>query len=176
MSEQSEKEIEPENGSSSSKSVISSQGETDMVIPEEAQQLLENLPENAQRAVLAIIRQSWQGPLPPPDVLREYNEIIPNGAERIFKMAENQSQHRLSLEKDVINKEQNQSSLGQIFGFIIAVAFGAAAFTLAITGHEISGTIIGTVDLVALVSVFVLGKKLQNTPPDNGRKTEKDTE
>ncbi|MCL2659595.1 MAG: DUF2335 domain-containing protein [Acidobacteriaceae bacterium] len=38
------------------------------------------------------------GPLPPPDVLTQYDQVVPNGAERIMAMAEQQSRHRIELE------------------------------------------------------------------------------
>ena len=36
----------------------------------------------------AIIASQWQGPLPPPSVLKDFDLIIENGAERIMHMAE----------------------------------------------------------------------------------------
>jgi len=50
----------------------------------------------------SIIQQSvaaaFQGSLPLPSHLREYNEIVPGAAERILAMAEKQSVHRRDLE------------------------------------------------------------------------------
>jgi len=40
---------------------------------------------------------SWAGPLPLPNVLREYDSIVPNAADRIIKMAEKQEDHRISI-------------------------------------------------------------------------------
>jgi uncharacterized membrane protein len=31
------------------------------------------------------------GPIPPPEVLKGYNDCVPDGADRVIKMAENQS-------------------------------------------------------------------------------------
>jgi uncharacterized membrane protein len=41
----------------------------------------------------------FSGPIPPPDLLERYNQIIPEGADRILKMAEKQSAHRQKIEK-----------------------------------------------------------------------------
>lgn len=35
-----------------------------------------------------VTSQSFSGPLPPPEILREYTKVISNGAERIMAMAE----------------------------------------------------------------------------------------
>jgi uncharacterized membrane protein len=60
-------------------------------LPEEAQSFLKDLPGPQKKAMIALLMaQSWKGPLPPPEVLKGYNEAIPDGAERILKMAENQ--------------------------------------------------------------------------------------
>ena len=50
----------------------------------------------------SIRAMSHSGPLPDPESLGHYNEIITNGADRIMAMAENQQQHRIFIEKKVI--------------------------------------------------------------------------
>ena len=99
-----------------------------------------------------------QGPLPAPKVLNGYNEIIPNGAERIMASFESQSKHRQDIEKKVVNGQVNQSLLGQILGFAIAIFFLLGGGFLIVNGFVVSGTIISTLDIVGLVSVFVIGK------------------
>lgn len=138
----------------------------DAMIPEEVVEMLQGMPEPQQKAVKAILvgisyQRLWQGPLPPPEILKRYNDAFPNGAERIFLEAQKQTNHRLELEKTVIPGELKQSGRGQIFGFIIALAFLIASFILILMGFGIYGTIIGSIDLVALVTVFVLGRKAQ---------------
>ena len=107
------------------------------------------------------IIKTHSGPIPCPDDLAQYNNIIPNGAERIMMMAEKQQEHRISIEGKIVNSQQNQSRLGQVFGFVIAIFFGLIAGILIYNGHDIAGTVIGSVDLVALVAVFVTGKYTQ---------------
>jgi len=46
------------------------------------------------------VSQSFSGPLPPPEILRKFDEVVPGAAERIIKMAEDQSIHRKELEKN----------------------------------------------------------------------------
>ncbi|NQU88186.1 MAG: DUF2335 domain-containing protein [Mariniphaga sp.] len=101
------------------------------------------------------------GPLPAPQALREYNEIIPNGAERITTVFENQSNHRLSLETKVIGRQTFQSLLGQIFGFLIALICLIIGVYLIEKGHEVAGITLFGIDIVGLAAIFVIGKKLQ---------------
>ena len=66
------------------------------------------------RAVIQTVQKIHMGPLPDPNTLAEYNNIIPNGAERIMAMAEKQSDHRMKMESEVIHRQMNQSTAGQI--------------------------------------------------------------
>ncbi len=63
-------------------------------------------------------------------------------------------------------------TIGLFLGFFISMAFLYAAYDLTREGHDVAGIVLGTVDLVALVSIFVLGKKFvsekakeENVPP-----------
>ena len=111
---------------------------------------------------------SRQGPLPPPQDLAEYERILPGSADRIISSSEKQLNHRISIESQTIASQNKQSGLGQIFGFIIAIVGFLCSFGAICMNHAVAGTIIGTVDLVAPVSVFVYGKTAQRT--DLGKK------
>lgn len=133
------------------------------IIPEDLKPILENLPESTVKELLIAlsIKKSWTGPLPPPDSLQDYNSVIANGAERIFQRSEKQSDHRMELEKLAISTELRQSGRGQHYGLIIALAFFIGAVFLAYTGHDTTGLVLGTVDILGLVSIFVYGKNEQ---------------
>jgi len=62
----------------------------------------------------------YGGPIPPASMLREYNEVLPGAAERIFKMAELQSEHRIFLEKTVIVGDSKRADKGLWIGAAIA--------------------------------------------------------
>ena len=143
----------------------------EVIIPEEIQTIIED-PEIPQakrdRIIKAFIRvisirqaSSFSGPIPPPQILKGYNEVVKNGAERIVIMAEKQSNHRMQLEDHAIKEELKQSRLGQIFGFILGLVGFGLATTLAMFGHEAIAGIFGTTTILGLVTVFVLGKKAQ---------------
>lgn len=130
---------------------------------EDVQPIIDKLDPKDKRVVVKAmvalsVKRSWSGPLPPPDILKGYNECFDGGAKAIFDLTKNQSDHRMGMEKTVITEELKQSNTGQIFGFIIALAFLIASVVLIWNGHETAGTVIGTVDLCSLVAIFVLGK------------------
>ena len=105
---------------------------------------------------------SFSSPIPPPNILKGYNDIIPNGAERIIAQSEIQLNHRINLENFAVKAELKQSGRGQIFGFILGVIVLGLATILALYGHETIAGIFGTTTIGALVTVFVLGQKAQN--------------
>ena len=121
------------------------------------------------REIIAISRTS-SGPLPPPEILVQYNEIIPDGAERIMQMAERQQAHRHNMEKHVIFEEVKQSGRGQIFGLVISLVTVISATSCIYLGHEWPGAILGVGGLTGLVALFLQGRK--NQSPDSEDKTE----
>lgn len=139
------------------------------LIPKELEILgdfMEKLPEEKQNEFKEIIiameeRISWQGPLPPPGILKEYNDALSDGAERIMRMAEKRADHRIAIEKQFIPEDQNHTRRGQNFALTIALTFLLVSGLLIWDGHEVSGTILGSVDLVALTGIFIYGIRAQ---------------
>mgnify|MGYP001591579865 CR=1 FL=1 len=102
-------------------------------------------------------RISFSGPLPPPNVLEQYDRIVPGAADRIIKMAEQQSQHRRELERKVIDSDVQNSKLGLIFGFIIGLVLISGGIFLIWKGYNLSGVLLGVVYVGSVVGIFVYG-------------------
>jgi uncharacterized membrane protein len=124
-----------------------------------------NLPNNFNNRGGVVVKETYSafsGPLPSPEVLKKFDEVVPGAAERIIKMAEEQSTHRRSLEKGVIESDIIRSKWGQILGFIIAI-FGLVVSTLiSIYGNAATGALIGFTTIASLVSVFMYGSKTRS--------------
>lgn len=123
------------------------------------------------RAVISITK-IHSGPLPPLELIQGYEEIYPGSAKLIFEIFQKQSQHRIKMEDTVVTSNQKQSGRGQIFAFIIAILFLGVAAWVTISGHDAVGGLLGTVDLLGLVAIFITGKRqqatnLQQKNPDN---------
>lgn len=112
---------------------------------------------NQDAALVVHQSQSFSGPLPPPDILKKFDEVVPGAAERIIKMAEEQSAHRKDLERKVIESDIARSKWGQVLGFFIAITGLAISAIIAIYGSAIAGGIIGVGTLASLVGVFMYG-------------------
>lgn len=107
-------------------------------------------PPQVQQQTNQVVRQEWAGPLPPPAALERFNQIIPNGADRIVAMAEKEQAHRIDYEKTGLAATVREARRGQILGAIISVvAIGGAIFNSYIGGYWAVS--------VALVGVPVFG-------------------
>lgn len=108
-----------------------------------------------------IQASKFSGPIPPPAILAEYDQLIAGGADRILKMAENQAEHRQSLEKSVIKSDNIRAYLGQNFAFIICMTGLCWAGYLILQGHGVEGCTIFGANLVSMASLFIYGKKIK---------------
>ena len=63
--------------------------------------------------------EAYAGPIPPPSILRQYDEIQAGFADRIMTQFEEQGRHRRKLESRVIWDNIISSAAGQVMAFII---------------------------------------------------------
>jgi uncharacterized membrane protein len=100
---------------------------------------------------------SYAGPIPPPDALERFNQIIPKGAHRILRMAEKQQAHRHELETKVITSDIRRSWGGLIAGLVVAIVSITLGFLLVREGHDVAGTTVATTTVIGLVATFLKG-------------------
>jgi len=116
-------------------------------------------PKIERREVTAEINlASFSGPLPPPAQLFQYNEAIPNGAERIMAMAERQSAHRERLETRVVNGNVANQTRGSYFAFIIMLVAILCGSYLIHEGRNAAGLTSIVVAVGGMVGVFFYSK------------------
>ena len=111
------------------------------------------------------------GPIPSPQILQQYNNIVPSAAERIIRMAEKQSDHRMALENRVVSSNLVKSYLGMIAGTSIAIFGLYIAKEIAINGNPATAGIIAALDLGGLVWVAVTNTKSQRKELEKRQKT-----
>jgi uncharacterized membrane protein len=104
--------------------------------------------------------------LPPPEQLEHYDRVHPGLAERIVKMteqayalAEHQTNHRITLERRVINNNIVLSYLGWFSGFSLGSGGLIAAIFLALRGKELTGAAAFLGAVGTLAGLFFYGRK-----------------
>jgi len=103
-----------------------------------------------------------QGPIPAPEDLEKYNSVVPDAAERIIVMAEEESKHRrnleqLSLEYNLKDRESArvEIKLGQILSFLLcAMVIGSGTY-IAVTVHVWAGILLSGVGISGIISAYL---------------------
>lgn len=119
----------------------------------------ELVPEDKREEARARISQSliraehFEGPMPPPDLLRQYEEIIPGAADRILRLTENERANRYDIasRNTAINEKLSDAQIarfrsqdkinekGQNFAFVIFFVVLAFSVFLVLMGSAIGG-------------------------------------
>lgn len=103
---------------------------------------------------------SFMGPIPPPGILAGYNNVIPNGADRVIKMAEKEQAHRHNIETTIVGKESFEKRVGLIFAFILALSvLGVSGYLLIFTEKSGYGLTVFIIELGGLVWAFLGAKE-----------------
>ncbi len=121
------------------------------------EQLLEQLPQMVEQSMTRT--EFFSGPMPHPDIARQYEEILPGFTERTLAMAENAQQHeiRRSFRIDIFMFLHRMCA--SILAFIIIGAiFGAGFFLL---WNDKDGTGLGTLasGVALVIAAFLQSKK-----------------
>ena len=121
------------------------------------------------RSQVSIRAEHYEGPLPPPALLRQYNEIVENGADRIFVILENQVSHRSYLERAVIDRDNRRADWGVICAFVICICFLVSGSWLVSTGHDTAGGVIATTGIAGIAGTFIYGTNSRRSERESKR-------
>ncbi len=102
------------------------------------------------------------GELPAADTVEAYEQVLPGAADRIVRMLEQQSAHRMEMERTLARSAARTERLRQVLGVGIVLVVFIVATRLITGGHEAPGTVLALADLVLLAAVY-LGRSHQ--PP-----------
>lgn len=114
-------------------------------------------PDQMQVLAAAVSVSTFAGPLPPPEILKEYNDAVPDAAERILKMAENQAAHRQQLESKVVTSDIWKSYAGVIGAFVIVIAAVVTAGVVAPHAGWQGAVAIAGPTMGAIAGAFIYG-------------------
>ena len=64
-----------------------------------------------------MFRAQFSGPLPPPSLLREYEEFLPGAGDRIISGSEKWSDHQRQMESNALAIREKEGKRGQYMAF-----------------------------------------------------------
>jgi uncharacterized membrane protein len=116
--------------------------------------------DNPNRSPITLQTQHWNGPLPPPIALEQFERVIPGSAERILRMAEQEQAHRILQDSKGLAAEIKDSRRGQWFGVVVAFAALVGAIVNGILGGpwQASVALVG-VPILGVVEAFIRGRE-----------------
>ncbi|WP_146189216.1 DUF2335 domain-containing protein [Pseudomonas protegens] len=112
----------------------------------------------AQIATQETQEYFYSGPIPHPDQLNKYDDYT---RRQVVDMAAEAQRHTHEMQRMGMRGAILKDRFGQILGFGIAVA-GLAAATFMSQTSPIAASIIGTLDLLGMVTVFVAPRILES--------------
>lgn len=140
--------------------------------------------------VTVTASREFSGPIPPPELLHKYDEVVPGAANRILEMAEREAAHRQQVELAVaqanittqaevvaINKQKVANSfasdrLGQWLGGVISFTALCGAIYLATAGHATTAAVVGALPLASVVRALTLRGSKDHDKIDQKQKAE----
>lgn len=120
------------------------------------------IPSHAPRVVGNI----FQGPLPPPEMLAEYDRVSPGCGRTIVEMAVGQSNHRQRMESRLLWFDGFNRLSGQIAAVVI-VLFGIwQGANLIAQGKDGAGLIAGAIPLAGVALAYIFTGKAPRSPEE----------
>lgn len=103
--------------------------------------------------------QQWSGPLPPPAALDQFNEIIPNGAERIMSMIEREQAHRIEHEATGLRATIQDTRRTHWMGVAISLtAISGSVISVILHAHPAVSVALVGVPIVAMINALIKSK------------------
>lgn len=122
------------------------------------QRLPPDSPTPRDRTVAITETFYYQGPLPPPEVLKKYNEAHPNATAIILHSFEEEGKHRRKIQSAIVEQGIVRARRGQVFAFIIAMTAVAGGVFLLLLEKSIGGLSTIVAGVGVLVTAFLAGR------------------
>jgi uncharacterized membrane protein len=108
-----------------------------------------------QKGTQQITGKYYQGIIPSPEMMKEYQEIDPNLPMRLVQMTEDEALHRREMEKSIVVNGYKTARNNMLAGFFALVALCILSFLFMINDHPVEGGVIaGSISVVIGLFVF----------------------
>jgi uncharacterized membrane protein len=92
--------------------------------PGESEVLPPNDGEDRRGKVLSHTRitQTWNAPFLPPEIMKKYDDVVPDGAARLFKIFEDETKHRREMDSTALGYQGRDLLVGKILALVFVLA------------------------------------------------------
>ena len=110
------------------------------------------------------VETTFAGPLPSPDDLKKYNEVLPDAADRIMNMAEKEQQIRADGQAGILANDRLRINRATLLGVSLIVVAGIATW-LGRTEIALPLGLVGTVAAILRQVMDWLDQRQSRRPP-----------
>ena len=103
----------------------------------------------------------WQGPLPPPESLKRYDDISPGTAQTIIEMAVKEQEHRHLMEKETLKRSSRLAMTSTICGFICVILLIGLVIYSIIAGAYNTALAAVISAIATIAGIFVLRRRFK---------------
>jgi uncharacterized membrane protein len=128
----------------------------------EVAKVVEGLPEEKRAEVVELVQRITKfhvGPLPDAETLERYARVIPEGGERLMQVVERNLQHQHSQEAALVSTHTKLAVRGKWMALGLTLCLSSGAFYLGIAGSNVMAVAIFASTVVAIATVFGLGRR-----------------
>jgi uncharacterized membrane protein len=129
---------------------------------------------NRPNSVSITTLSAYRGLLPPPEMLAQFNQVIPNGADRIIAMAEGQLQHAQTLERALVSANIASQRRAQLYGFSLALVAILGGIGLIAFDKSPQGLVAIITAFASAAGLFVYGRYEQERERERKRQEARD--
>lgn len=116
-----------------------------------AEEVTKDRPGGNETVIAQVRAESFRGPLPHPEILQQYPE---DARALVLQMAQKEQEHVHTIESQRLQNAAAKDRRGQWFGLSIGL-FGLFVTPIIAVFSGTAAAIIGAIDLLGLVAVFV---------------------
>jgi uncharacterized membrane protein len=97
----------------------------------------------------------WRGPMPPPEVMQQYERVVPGSANRILAMAESSTTERTKLDNKLADGELDAAKTSQGLALFLVLIAIAAAVLFFFRGNNVAGCAFLSFPVVMMIRAVV---------------------
>ncbi|MCP4658235.1 MAG: DUF2335 domain-containing protein [bacterium] len=109
-----------------------------------------------------IAGEEYSGPIPPPQLLKEFGELVADAPERILKAWEEEGTHRRKLEEFLLRSEYELKRNGQRSALFLVTLLSVGSIALVLTGHSVTGVAVIIGEIIGIAALFLHRESQKN--------------